>query len=451
MRAIGFKNFRRFKGMEPITLGGVNMFVGGNNAGKSTVVKGLLLLLDFLKNSKSSYNETPKFRFDGNESHDVNIDTFKRALCWYTEEKEIAFTASLGNFDLEVCLFSSKDDEKEDVSYADVKYIKIADSCTNITLDFQFTEESGNSGVKIITPKLEYFTEYHKDILSDDLPDVVSYLSDLTNPIYADTPKDKTRQHLLKQYGSQLQEIRDRFKKTISRIHLEYIYSHDASQKVLYNKKDGNDYVSKSIHEFYNQRITSKSRVGKDVVCRWLDYRIKSIQGEAYQFELKTGGKWVNLADMGRGSIQIVTLVVRIASIIKKYEKDNFMRNMSDDWLEPIVLVEEPEQNLHPALQSKLTELFYDVFSRYGIRFIIETHSEYMVRETQIQVAKLDCKNESELESRNPFAVYYFPEYGNPYSMGYTPKGSFLNNFDTGFFDKATLLQFELMKVGKGK
>lgn len=458
MRAIGFKNFRRFKEMEPLQLGGVNMFVGGNNAGKSTVVKGLLLLLDFLKNSKSSYNETPKFRFDGNESHDVNIDTFKRALCWYTEEKEIAFTASLGNFDLEVCLFSSKDDEKEDVSYADVKYIKIADSCTNITLDFQFTEESGNSGVKIITPKLEYFTEYHKDILSDDLPDVVSYLSDLTNPIYADTPKDKIRQHLLKQYGPQLQELRDRFKKTISRIHLEYIYSHDASQKVLYNKKDGNDYVSKSIHEFYNQRITSKSRVGKDVVCRWLkilcdvdDYRVKSIQGEAYQFELKAGGKWVNLADMGRGFIQIATLVVRIASIIKKYETDNFLRNMSYDREEPIVIVEEPEQNLHPALQSQLAEMFYDVYDRFGIRFIIETHSEYLVRETQIQVARLNCKDESELASRNPFVVYYFPESGNPYNMGYSPKGSFINNFGTGFFDKATLLQFELMKEGKGK
>lgn len=420
------------------------MFVGGNNAGKSTVVKGLLLLLDFLKNSKSSYNETPKFRFDGNESHDVNIDTFKRALCWYTEEKEITFTASLGNFDLEVCIYSPKDVEKEEVAYADVKYFKITDKCTDIILDFQFTEDSSDSGVTIITPKFEYHTEYHKDILSDDLPDVISYLSDLTNPIYADTKEDKTRQHLLKQYGSQLQELIDRFKKTIGRIHLEYIYSHDASQKVLYNKKDGNDYVSKSIHEFYNQRITSKSRVGKDIVCRWLkilcdvdDYRVKSIQGEAYQFELKAGGKWVNLADMGRGSIQIVTLVVRIASIIKKYEKDNFLRNMSPDWLEPIVLVEEPEQNLHPALQSKLTEMFYVVFSRYGIRFIIETHSEYMVRKSQVIVAEHKYSDDVELSEKCPFKTYYFPQDNNPYDLQYTTSGHFKQSFGTGFLDEA--------------
>ena len=64
------------------------MFVGGNNAGKSTVVKGIILLLDFLQYKKVSSSESPRFRFDGPGSHDVNIDTFNRALCLYAEEKE---------------------------------------------------------------------------------------------------------------------------------------------------------------------------------------------------------------------------------------------------------------------------------------------------------------------------------------------------------------------------
>lgn len=464
MEAIGFKNFRRFKEMEPITLGGVNMFVGGNNAGKSTVVKGLLLLFDFLKNGKTSFNELPKFRFDGPESHDVNIDTFRRALCWDADEPEIVFAATLNDLFVEVCIYNPNVDKKEDLSYADVKGIKIVDNKSGIILDFQFSDIHGNIGTTITTPKRVYRINNRKEFWSEEQPDIVGYIGGITG-LFAmgvdsieDNSERKTRKNLDDLYGTQIKDIKIRLMRAISKIHLEYIYSHDASQKVLYNKKDENDYVSKSIHEFYNQRITSKSMLGKDVVCRWLkklcdvdDYRIKNIQGEAYQFEVKTDGKWANLADMGRGAIQIVSLLVRIASIIKKYERDNFLRNMSIEPERPLVLVEEPEQNMHPALQSQLAEMFYDVYERYGIRFIIETHSEYMVRETQIQVAKLNCKDESELTSRNPFVVYYFPESGNPYNMGYTPKGSFINTFGTGFFDKATLLQFELMKEGKGK
>lgn len=463
MKSIGFKNFRRFQEMNSISLGGINMFVGGNNAGKSTVVKGLLLLVDFLKNSRTSFSENPKFRFDGPESHDVNIDTFRRALCWNTDEKEISFTSVVDDFEIEVCIYSPKEASKEDVAYADVKYFKVFDKETGISLDFQFAGVEKQYEVTVTTPKRSYILNPQKDFWSDNLPDVVSYLSGLTSPYYGsfaivDKNDDKTRNDLMKSYESQLHDIIDRFKKAISKIHIEYIYSHDAGQRILYNKKDENDYVSKSIHEFYNQRITSKSPLGKELVCKWLrkfckvdDYKITNIQGEAYQFELKSEGKWVNLADMGRGAIQVVTLLVRVASIIKKYQKDDALINLLDNSEAPIVLVEEPEQNLHPDLQCELTELFYEVYQNYGIRFIIETHSEYLVRETQIQVAKLNCEHESALASKNPFEVYYFPESGNPYNMGYSLKGSFINNFGSGFFDKATLLQFELMKAGKGE
>lgn len=455
MEAIGFKNFRRFKEMEPITLGGVNIFVGGNNAGKSTVVKGLLLLLDFLKNSKTSFNELPKFRFDGPESHDVNIDTFRRALCWDANEQEIVFKATLYGMNIEVCIFSPQDVKKEDVAYADVKYFKLTDSINDITIDYQFTEADENYGVTVTTSKRIYSISYQKDFCSEGLPDIVNYLSGLTSPPYssislADKNEKIARDEMLNLYGDKLNEIKDRFTRAISRIHLEYIYSHDASQKVLYNKKDENDYVSRSIHEFYNQRIISKSRLGKDVVCRWMkrlcnieDYRITNIQGEAYQFEVKTDGKWANLADMGRGAIQIVSLLVRIASIIKKYERDNFLRNMNIEPERPIVLVEEPEQNMHPALQSQLAEMFYDIYDRYGIRFIIETHSEYLVRRSQVIVME-EIKGKKFSVENNPFNVYFFDSEEGPYKMIYRDNGRFSNEFKSSFYDEASNLAFKL-------
>ena len=48
MRQIGFKNFRRFENFPALDLAPITIFVGENNAGKSTVVKGILALSDFL-------------------------------------------------------------------------------------------------------------------------------------------------------------------------------------------------------------------------------------------------------------------------------------------------------------------------------------------------------------------------------------------------------------------
>ena len=45
MRQIGFKNFRRFEDFPVIDINPITIFVGENNAGKSTVVKAMLSVL----------------------------------------------------------------------------------------------------------------------------------------------------------------------------------------------------------------------------------------------------------------------------------------------------------------------------------------------------------------------------------------------------------------------
>ena len=49
MKQIGFKNFRRFANHQTIDFGNINLLVGGNNSGKSTVVKALLLITENLR------------------------------------------------------------------------------------------------------------------------------------------------------------------------------------------------------------------------------------------------------------------------------------------------------------------------------------------------------------------------------------------------------------------
>ena len=80
MDKIGFKNFRNFEELPSIDLGGITVLLGGNNTGKSSLVKGALLMHDFIqtKNVKDEDTMTPFFMFN---SGLVNIGSFFRAIC----------------------------------------------------------------------------------------------------------------------------------------------------------------------------------------------------------------------------------------------------------------------------------------------------------------------------------------------------------------------------------
>ena len=58
MNKIGFKNFRKFQDFPAIDLGDITILVGGNNAGKSTLVKAMLLMRDFLKSRIERVEDT---------------------------------------------------------------------------------------------------------------------------------------------------------------------------------------------------------------------------------------------------------------------------------------------------------------------------------------------------------------------------------------------------------
>ena len=53
MQQISFKNFRKFQDIDPIDFAPITILVGENNAGKSTVVKAILSILDFIDTQKT--------------------------------------------------------------------------------------------------------------------------------------------------------------------------------------------------------------------------------------------------------------------------------------------------------------------------------------------------------------------------------------------------------------
>ena len=118
---------------------------------------------------------------------------------------------------------------------------------------------------------------------------------------------------------------------------------------------------------------------------------------------------------------------------------------------EIILVIEEPEANLHPNLQSKLADILVLAYNTHGIRFVLETHSEYLIRKLQYLTAKNDI-------GTNDVNIYYFnadefvtAEEKKVKKININGFGALTDTFGPGFFDEAPTLQFELYKINQSQ
>lgn len=242
----------------------------------------------------------------------------------------------------------------------------------------------------------------------------------------------------------------------------EFIPARGIGQDAILKIGENKDTNSETVHEFYKIR-NEKSVIG--FMKKWMQkkdgfgigksFLIQSVEGEAYKVFISNDDKIKFnrstrevenaslLSDMGRGSAQLMLMLMRLAVIINKA---GGFSNSKDLSIKPhiVVMIEEPEQNVHPNWQSKLADFFVGL-QKYGLQFIIETHSEYLIRRTQSLVKKLGAADAEKLQEVNPFCVFYFPDSDNAYKMQYRTDGKFSNKFGSGFFDEAYNQTLEIL------
>lgn len=514
MRQIGFKNFRRFENFPSMDLAPITIFVGENNAGKSTVVKGILALSDFLNRQKSDYLDSflegidrnsekekknavikilknQKFYF--NTSYLAHIGTFKRALFNRSNEGVITFFTSIGTMGITIDVLGDKNDEESvsgiisNITIEDNEFgLKESFDLQNDIAKVRFAPISSDEIERGTFPEkiTDLYNQYPEPIefsfcISDYLdyfdyylaPDFISALASSVEDAIEVTLEPKTAKKMADTgWFGKLQPISDidenskQFLKTYEKIYkkryrtgtrmrlrmfnIEYLYAHAVTQTVIYSAKDTNDYLSRTIHEFASIPKADDD-YQRTFITQWMgefgighDYSITSVGGEAHIVKIQNkDGEWVNLSDKGMGSIQLMVLLFRLAITLPK------SRRKAKSRVSRIIIIEEPEQNLHPMLQSKLADLLFRLNEDYGYRFIIETHSEYLIRKTQV-IVKENFNDEKRPLKENPFKVFYFnsSESEKPYyEIIYQKDGSFSNDFGKGFFDEASNLAFEIL------
>lgn len=232
------------------------------------------------------------------------------------------------------------------------------------------------------------------------------------------------------------------FENIISSLNFYHIGTNNGSQASILSVRDRNNPLAMAAHDFFQLELKfNTENISRIFVSNWLetfeignDFRIDQIAGEAYSIQIKTDGRWGNLSDMGMGAIQVTLLLLRLACIIELTSK-------RATTISPTVLIEEPEINLHPKLQSKLADLFSTAQEVFKLQLIVETHSEYLIRQSQVIVNN----HKQDDDFTNPFSTYYFSKNDGPYEMKYRKDGKFENEFEEGFFNVSTDQTFEIL------
>ena len=196
--------------------------------------------------------------------------------------------------------------------------------------------------------------------------------------------------------------------------------------------------------------------IGKDGFSVGKSISIESVLGSAIVVKLKKeNGEEVFLTDEGFGLTQLVSILICIETSILKakgVQYNNYYGLSTLDGLETqkfyyerqTIAIEEPEIHLHPEFQSKLADMFLSA-SQYNIHFIVETHSEYLIRELQVLAASKQLTNTDGI-------IYYLDRKTDQSTssqvniISIRKNGTLDGNFGKGFFNEASERVLDLLK-----
>lgn len=103
---------------------------------------------------------------------------------------------------------------------------------------------------------------------------------------------------------------------------------------------------------------------------------IEDLEGQLFKImirDLKTNAR-NNIVDMGQGLSQLIPILVQTFIIKNNKECSRISRTPN------YTVVEQPELYLHPSAQDCLADLFVETIKNNNESFLIETHSEHMIR-----------------------------------------------------------------------
>jgi predicted ATPase len=481
LNGFGLENFRVFKDYTWFDFAPITILTGPNSSGKSSLTKALLLLKDnFEKESlpNGALEFTSEVHGMTNTSNikcrniESNTITFKLPYFIFIENKDkdpelkdspkFIIRKRKGTYKklfykLNFSLEKGKILPTSQIELADEKKRCFFKSSENeIFFDVELFNEITGGG--IITPGFNLPLYYSKSVST------TGSFSNLDNWLHVnDITGDncyQIRDSVYKQLGifgksswrydnnpRKLTNHRMFIDNVINNLKSITILSHNSTKQRRFYSEDNN---SSFIHTLRSLNKTSVNFQEYLKDCS----RLFGIDGEfKIDYDEKNQIYYPNIdgqsfSDFGFGYTQIASLIFTVLNVII----DKYIAETGEvDDKASIIILEEPESNLHPKFQSMLADFLVSVADAFEIQFIIETHSEYLIRKLQYLTAKGKLKPTDSV-------IYYFHEPNNvPVGQKQVKKieiqedGSLSADFGPGFFDEAAQWELELLRLKNQK
>ena len=154
--------------------------------------------------------------------------------------------------------------------------------------------------------------------------------------------------------GSYLNRMTLPARELLSSLTEERVLSYDEQQKVELNEKIAQDIVEQVTHGY-----------------------LRKNQSGSLEFLDKDAEEKIEFSNMSAG-LKIFTVLQQLIGNYSLKEGD-------------VLIVDEPEVNMHPTWQVVLAEILVRIYKELGIYILVNSHSPYFIRAIEVKMAEYEC------------------------------------------------------------